>query len=257
MLYYIEVQTAKYPWHMRRSDFLSRSDTLPRPRYERELPANYSEAEMHRVTMVNRQREQLPPEVPQHEIGAWMLCDDDSLEQLRLVPIASLPMREEPNRYTIAKYADWYAAGSLFPPIRVVETRYQRLAVTDGHHRIEAAKMMGLTHIPAWVALTWYNRDGANVYQFDSVYYPLVTAKAFAFGWCDAETVNEAFVSFRDVMLQLCETPLPFSWYAHDATTHQLKTLLHYQIVEREYGKHAALSLKLTAAGQQIAEVLS
>jgi hypothetical protein len=160
-----------YPWQIPHDDMLRYRHTLPEARVPFQRPQNYSEAELHRVGLVNRHRETAPPHVPEFSIGTWCIDDFDALYQLRRIPLRLIQPREGMKPLTfVQKYMRWYRSGSDFPPLRLLETNKQSLQIADGHHRYQAAKRLGLSHLRAWVGLAWYKPTRSGLYATDFTY---------------------------------------------------------------------------------------
>jgi RNA polymerase sigma factor (sigma-70 family) len=110
-----------------------------------------------------------PSELPNPPVGSWRMDKHfgiygREIEQLRMVPVHELTLSE--GDYTDPKvndegrgddarrYAGWMKEHGLehLPPIHVVETDQGTHRVVNGHRRTAAAKLAGMTHIPAWVS---------------------------------------------------------------------------------------------------------
>lgn len=60
----------------------------------------------------------------------------------------ALQIRERLNQEIVDDYAELWSAGTIFPPISVINTR-KELLVVDGFHRVKAAQKIGILDIPA------------------------------------------------------------------------------------------------------------
>jgi len=137
--------------------------------------AHYIDAEEHHRKLYDFYRNQnassrtTPSPLPNPPVGSWRMDKHfgiygREIEQLRMVPVADLTLSE--GDYTDPKvndegrgddarrYAGWMKAHGIehLPPIHVVETDQGTHRVMNGHRRTAAAKLAGLTHIPAWVS---------------------------------------------------------------------------------------------------------
>jgi hypothetical protein len=158
------------PWQLRKSELIPYRDTLPIPLNEMALPSDYSEAEMHRVSTLNRRNETQPPSVKHFPIGSWMSLIDGTLYHLRRLPLRQLHRSEETKPLmTVRKYADWYCAGHRWPALHGVENIAGKIILTDGHHRLDAAALLGLPTVDVWVNYIYWRPffDGTGRYHSD------------------------------------------------------------------------------------------
>lgn len=110
-----------------------------------------------------------PSELPNPPVGSWRMDKHfgiygREIEQLRMVPVHELTLSEgdytdprvndEGRGDDARRYAGWMKEHGLehLPPIHVVETDQGTHRVMNGHRRTAAAKLAGMTHIPAWVS---------------------------------------------------------------------------------------------------------
>lgn len=160
----------RLPWEIRKTEIIPYHDTLPISRQILLAPANYSEAEMHRISQINRSNQTEPPKVKHFEIGSWMALNDGSLYHLRRLPIAQVHRCEEAKpRMIVRKYADWYSNGHRWPALHGVENIAGKIIITDGHHRLDATALLGLAYVDVWVNYIYYRPyfDGTGRYHSD------------------------------------------------------------------------------------------
>jgi hypothetical protein len=127
-----------------------------------------------------------PSTFQQPPVGTWKIDSlngyrGHSIDQLRMVPVQDLKISEEdyslPNAPNPAgkkddaeRYAEWMKTNGIkdLPPLHVLETDEGSLKISDGHRRFSAAKMAGVTHLPAWVSPRMYTGlrqpDGKPIY---------------------------------------------------------------------------------------------
>jgi len=80
------------------------------------------------------------------ETGGWY-------DELIRIPLNLLvPVEDHPDWCKVKKYAHLYRAGSDFPPISVsgMTREHQNYAINNGHHRYQAAKLVGADSLLAW-----------------------------------------------------------------------------------------------------------
>lgn len=135
-----------------------------------------------------------PNQTPNPPIGSWKIDDFNSnygrmVDQLRMVPVGDLILSEDdytqPNTNPegrgddARRYAEWMGGKSpeelaaIVPPMSVLETDSGKLKVSDGHRRTAAAKLAGVTHLPAWVS------PKMDTGKLDSEGKPIYTAMTF------------------------------------------------------------------------------
>jgi hypothetical protein len=162
-------------WQLTLADLPKYEDCIPKRRTPLTAPRSYSEADLHAHSLHARLTETEPPQVQRHPVGTWVatrrgsrvwgnlqvytnrMTEEHRVFQLLRLPLDRLRVRETWGRprETIRKYADWYEAGTPFPPIRVLEIPANGggvMEIDDGHHRYDAARLLGHTHIDAWVS---------------------------------------------------------------------------------------------------------
>jgi hypothetical protein len=70
-----------------------------------------------------------------------------------MIALAAVALRETPNPKRVARYVRMLRKGSVRPPPIYVVRRHTdagwRWLVLDGHHRVAAARAVGLSHIRA------------------------------------------------------------------------------------------------------------
>jgi tetratricopeptide (TPR) repeat protein len=131
------------------------------PTSELSNPEKYGTDElgMEAKTAALRDEEKTPPKFNEYKIGTYAKDRFGDLYQLQNVPIDKivLPEGENKRETTVNKYKEWYNKGSKFPPAKGVENFAEyggKVVINDGHHRIVAAKQLGLKEAPVWVSLT-------------------------------------------------------------------------------------------------------
>jgi hypothetical protein len=135
-----------------------------------------------------------PSQHTQYPVGTWRI--DDTLNsiygrevsQLRNVPLSMIQLTEndytqpqsgwadpENRRADAERYSEWMRSGQVPPPVTIVERDDGALRLIDGHRRVAAAKMAGLTTIPAWVSPRMLNgqrtSDGRPMYAATGMTY--------------------------------------------------------------------------------------
>jgi len=81
-----------------------------------------------------------------------------------MVPIAALlPMRNNELRYDVSELSKDIKERGVQEPVIVTYGKTDRRAMlAEGHHRLEASRQAGLTHVPA-TAWRWQDLDGRGV----------------------------------------------------------------------------------------------
>lgn len=201
-------------WQQTLADLPVYEDCIPKRRTPLTAPPSYSEADLHAHTLHARLTETKPPQVQRHTLGTWVASRRGSLVwgnlqamtgrfteehrvfQLLRLPLDRLRIRETWPRpqETIRKYADWHEAGNPFPPIRVLEMPANGgvvMEIDDGHHRYDAAKRLGHTHIDAWVSYGVAHKE-FGVEMLYSVTYEYMLFAALRLGFDVPEHVLDA-----------------------------------------------------------------
>lgn len=113
-----------------------------------------------------------------------------SYDELIEIPLDRLDMVESyQNSARVAKYAAWYNAGSLFPPIAVCGTTpdHDTYRVVNGHHRVLAARQAGCATIWGWSCAYVDRGNGKPIYTPARI-SETETGRAIAAmldrGWC-------------------------------------------------------------------------
>ena len=176
-------------WEMTLADLPKYQDCIPKRQTPLTAPSSYSEADLHAHSLHARLTETVPPQVQRYPIGTWVasrhsnhlwgnlqastgrIAEEHRVFQLLRMPLDCLRVRETWPRptETVHKYARWHEEGSLLPPIRVIEMPADSgvvMEIDDGHHRYDAAMLLGHTHIDAWVSYGVAHQE----YGFEMLY---------------------------------------------------------------------------------------
>ena len=123
------------------------------------LPQGYDEASIEARSQAARNAENTPPKYNPYPIGTYAVDRFGELHQLQSIPIDEVIVKNEGTQRTetIDKYSKWQKESGNIPPVKGVEN-YDvyggKVVITDGNHRVLAAKQNGLKEIPVWVSLT-------------------------------------------------------------------------------------------------------
>lgn len=252
------------PWEMIRDEFVDYRQTLPRPRHASLVYAkNGSEEELHNATIKRRRDEITPPDFTDYAIGTWMLADD-SLYQLRELPIMELLLSEGPNRITVEKYMNWYRnLKSDFPPVRVVETNGFHYRLSDGHHRLQAMKNLGFSSVKAWVNVSFYERLDVigidKLYARDCNYPELVLMAMRTHQHVPTTVLCDAMSQYKSAIriISLSSTRYMDGHESRYVTPTTIETLRKWQIISAPFNSTIRMYLvEMTAFGKQIAELI-
>jgi hypothetical protein len=94
-----------------------------------------------------------------HEISRLITIDLNALELPELCADGRLSANK---RGDDLRYAGWLSCGLRSPGIETVETEHGGLRVIDGHRRVLAHRLAGLSTIEGWVYPTTDHPDGAR-----------------------------------------------------------------------------------------------
>ena len=123
--------------------------------------ADYQRVADHNRALLRRQNYDHPPApMPYFPCGVWLLDKyvlgyGRMLDYLAYVPPGDLTTSEDP---AVAcgradHYARWFTQGHLsMPPIHVIAQDSGKWLLINGHARVVAATMVGLSYVPAWVS---------------------------------------------------------------------------------------------------------
>ena len=122
--------------------------------------AEYQRVDVHNRALLRKNSDQPPTPMPHLPCGIWlldkyMLGYGRMLDYLAHVAPGDLIFIEDPA-VAIGRadhYARWFAQGHLsMPPIHVIAQDSGKWLLINGHARVVAATMVGLSQIPAWVS---------------------------------------------------------------------------------------------------------
>ena len=125
----------------------------------KDIPEGEDEGSMEARSRALREQENTPPTFQKHPVGTRAVDKRGEVYELRDLPFDELVVNDDGGltQPTVDKYAKWLQEGNEMPPITGVENFVAyggKVKVSDGRHRIAAAKKAGLKTVPVWVNLT-------------------------------------------------------------------------------------------------------
>jgi hypothetical protein len=136
------------------------------------LPNGVDEQSREARSQIIRERENTPPTFEKHPIGTYAVDKYGEVHQLQELPIKDVITKSEGTQRTetVDKYAKWQKETGEILPVKGVENFAEhkgKVVITDGQHRVLAAKENGNETIPVWVALTDPNNHARPLYEKD------------------------------------------------------------------------------------------
>lgn len=147
------------------------------------LPEGNDEGSMEARSQMLRDREKNPPTWNKYPVGTYAVDKYGELHQLQEVPINNLVTKDEgtQRKETVDKYTEWTKESGNMPPAKGVENfavHNGKVVITDGNHRVLAAKQAGRKTVPVWVALTDPEKNTSPLKVFDIERHKKLTEQA-------------------------------------------------------------------------------